>query len=74
MAAVTSVRMSKVEQIEADIAQLSPEELAEVTHWLQARGAGGNGRAHQYDYSDLAGRLQWRGDAVAEQRRLRNEW
>jgi len=27
-----------------------------------------------YDFSDLAGRLTWRGDAVAVQRSLRNEW
>jgi hypothetical protein len=66
--------MSKVDQIEADIAKLSPEELAEVTRWLQERQAGGIGRANRHDYSDLTGRLQWRGDAVAEQRRLRNEW
>ena len=28
----------------------------------------------RYDFSDLVGRLQWRGDAVAEQRTMRNEW
>jgi hypothetical protein len=28
----------------------------------------------KYDFSDLVGRLKWRGDAVAEQRSLRNEW
>ena len=66
--------MSKVEQIEAEIATLSAEELREVTHWLQEREAGGNGRGQRYDFSDLTGRLQWRGDAIAEQRRLRNEW
>ena len=27
-----------------------------------------------YDFSDLAGKLQWKGDAVEEQRRLRDEW
>lgn len=27
-----------------------------------------------YDFSDLEGRLQWRGDALSEQRRLRDEW
>ncbi len=27
-----------------------------------------------YDFSDLAGKLNWQGDAVAEQRSLRNEW
>lgn len=28
----------------------------------------------QYDFSDLVGKLKWKGDAVAEQRRLRDEW
>lgn len=28
----------------------------------------------KYDFSDLAGKLQWKGDAVKEQRKLRDEW
>ena len=28
----------------------------------------------KYDFSDLVGKLQWNGDAVQEQRRLRDEW
>ena len=28
----------------------------------------------KYDFSDLAGKLKWDGDAVKEQRRLRDEW
>jgi hypothetical protein len=28
----------------------------------------------RYDFSDLAGKLEWKGDAVAEQRKLRDEW
>lgn len=28
----------------------------------------------EYDFSDLAGKLHWNGDAVKEQRRLRDEW
>jgi hypothetical protein len=27
-----------------------------------------------YDFSDLAGQLQWQGDAVSMQRILRDEW
>jgi hypothetical protein len=27
-----------------------------------------------YDFSDLAGRLTWQGDALATQRALRDEW
>jgi hypothetical protein len=28
----------------------------------------------KYDFNDLAGKLSWQGDAVATQRRLRDEW
>ncbi len=28
----------------------------------------------KYRFSDLAGKLQWDGDAVAQQRKLRDEW
>lgn len=28
----------------------------------------------KYDFSDLVGRLTWKGDAVAMQRNLRDEW
>ena len=28
----------------------------------------------RYDFTRLSGRLQWQGDAVKEQRKLRNEW
>jgi hypothetical protein len=27
-----------------------------------------------YDFSDLAGRLKWNGDALAAQKAIRNEW
>ena len=27
-----------------------------------------------YDFSDLAGKLEWKGDAVTQQRNLRDEW
>ncbi len=33
-----------------------------------------NGRKPTYDFSDLAGKLEWQGDVVAEQRKLRDEW
>lgn len=29
---------------------------------------------HKYDFSDLAGHLEWRGNAVNEQRNIRDEW
>ncbi len=28
----------------------------------------------KYDFSDLIGKLEWEGDALAEQRKLRDEW
>lgn len=28
----------------------------------------------KYDFSDLSGKLEWSGDAVTEQRKLRDEW
>jgi hypothetical protein len=28
----------------------------------------------KYDFSDLAGKLSWQGDAVSTQRKLRDEW
>jgi len=28
----------------------------------------------RYDFNDLAGSLQWQGNAVEEQRKLRDEW
>jgi hypothetical protein len=30
--------------------------------------------AARYDFSDLTGRLAWRGDVIEEQRALRDEW
>jgi hypothetical protein len=28
----------------------------------------------KFDFSDLVGNLEWEGDALAEQKKLRNEW
>jgi len=28
----------------------------------------------EYDFADVAGQLQWQGDALQEQRKLRDEW
>ena len=30
--------------------------------------------AQRYDFSDLSGRLKWKGDAVKVQREMRDEW
>jgi hypothetical protein len=29
---------------------------------------------NKYNFADVVGRLQWKGDALREQRRLRDEW
>lgn len=42
--------------------------LSVLLVWDQNKGV------KQYDFSDLAGRLRWCGDAVAVQRELRKEW
>jgi len=31
-------------------------------------------KSKKYDFSNLAGRLEWQGDAVKEQRKIRDEW
>jgi hypothetical protein len=28
----------------------------------------------KYDFSDLTGKLEWRGDALGEQKKLRDDW
>jgi hypothetical protein len=33
-----------------------------------------NTQKSNYDFSDLAGKLSWRGDAIEMQRSLRDEW
>jgi hypothetical protein len=53
-----------------DVATQLPPGKAEVVIVASPTGNGGQ----RYDFSDVAGRLQWAGDAVAEQRRLRDEW
>lgn len=29
---------------------------------------------NNYDFSDIAGKLEWQGDAIQEQRTIRDEW
>jgi hypothetical protein len=31
-------------------------------------------RINKFDFSDLTGKLEWKGDAVTQQRILRDEW
>ena len=31
-------------------------------------------KKNKYNFSDVAGKLEWQGDAVNEQRKIRDEW
>ncbi|MDX2285618.1 MAG: hypothetical protein NW241_15730 [Bacteroidia bacterium] len=51
--------------------------LLESLDYVSVAPAGGQAEhrlASGYDFSDLAGQLQWQGDAVRQQRMMRDEW
>lgn len=54
-----------------DVPTQLPAGEADVAISISSNETAGNPR---YDFADVAGRLAWRGDAVAEQRGIRNEW
>jgi len=54
-----------------DLATQLPAGEAEVA--LTITSANGHAKS-RYDFSDIAGRLSWHGNAVAEQREIRNDW
>lgn len=54
-----------------DVQTQLPAGEADVALTISASDVAKNNR---YEFSDIAGRLAWRGDAVAEQRGIRNEW
>jgi len=37
-------------------------------------GATPRSNGSKYDFADVAGKLEWQGDALEEQRKLRDEW
>lgn len=52
-----------------------PVELPEGTiELVLVLGSSPPSNGARYDFSEIAGRLQWKGDAVREQRLLRDEW
>jgi hypothetical protein len=57
--------------LHVDVPTSLPPGTADVAITIRAADSNGNGK---YDFSDLVGRLEWRGDAVAEQRMIRDEW
>lgn len=60
-------------RVSIDIPPGFPQTLCELI-LLPVEPEGTPEEAPRPDFSDLAGRLKWKGDAVAEQRALRNEW
>lgn len=64
--------IDEVGRIKLDVPTDLPAGRAEVVLVVNPLGAGSAART--YDFRDLTGRLTWPGDAVAEQRRLRDEW
>lgn len=60
-------------RVTVDIPPGYPQTLYELI-LLPVESAGNPEEGARHDFSDLAGRLQWKGDAVAEQRALRGEW
>jgi hypothetical protein len=57
-------------RLHVDVPTHLPPGKVEVVLAIHPIGSSNGNR----DFSDLAGRLQWQGDAVATQRRLRDEW
>ena len=53
---------------------LRSRKLDMVVVFNESPSAIGRRNIKKYDFSGLAGRLRWKGNAVKEQRRLRNEW
>ncbi len=51
-----------------------PEEFGHYTYRIVMIPISENTPKPKYDFSDLVGKLEWQGDAVKEQRRLRDEW
>ncbi|MFD1628616.1 DUF2683 family protein [Pseudopedobacter beijingensis] len=57
----------------------SKEQLAAIKAFLKALNVNFKANtvkhpANQFDFSDIAGKLEWEGDALKEQKKLRSEW
>jgi hypothetical protein len=53
----------------------SRRELRDFYQFLLSRsGQKRNNSANKYSFNDLCGKLSWKGDAVATQRSIRDEW
>jgi hypothetical protein len=61
-----------------DLSPLPPASRREVLDFyqflLERRGKAGKALTKKYNFADLCGALSWKGDAVAAQRVIRDEW
>lgn len=70
--------MIVADSIQEAIGKLKSDERQEVKNfisyllWRQQQLEAGEPKG--YDFSDIAGKLTWQGDAVAVQREIRDEW
>jgi len=51
-----------------------PEEYVNEELEVTIRPLNSTDNKKKYDFSDLIGKLQWKGDALDEQKKLRDEW
>ena len=61
-------------KVEFVIPQGDVGEDIEVIVVLSGASSSDQTNQHPYDFSDIAGSLDWKGDAVMVQRSLRDEW
>jgi hypothetical protein len=72
MKTLTFVRKTgKDGQLHLDISVETPNANVEITVVLNVLD---KSHENRYDFEDLAGRLRWKGDAVTQQRCLRDGW
>lgn len=61
-----------------DLALLPPASRRELRDFYQfllsRKEKTGKKQIKKYDFSDICGTLSWKGDAVAAQRNIRDEW
>jgi len=64
-------RTSSDGRLQLDIQTGVPGSLVEVVVVINEATSSGR---RKYDLRDIVGKLHWKGDALSEQRRLRDEW
>ncbi len=64
--------LSAKEEIVSMIYQLPEQQLEKIFNLIRLFKDEKHYGCRKYDFSDLAGKLKWKGDAVVEQRRIRD--